>query len=209
MGLEAANFIPELVITNPAGADPVSQGDDHLRLVKNAILGSFPAFVGNTGTPKSITLTEDELNDAVQQAAAASISGLHDYTTNPTILGDAVQTKPGSQADDLLVLAEVQRPPARSFGGASTLLQADEGLIVTYTGSGGDAFNLPVLLIDTICTIKNKGSGLLTIAQSGTALQWLDGAGGASGNRTLAPESVCEVSYSATNVIDIWGNGLA
>lgn len=85
MGLEIANFIPELVPTNPDGADNVSAGDDHLRTLKTAILGSFPAFVGDTATPKSVTLTEDEINDAAQKAAAAIISGAWEFTTSPKL----------------------------------------------------------------------------------------------------------------------------
>jgi len=43
MGLESGTFIDDLVVTNPVGAtDPKSQGDDHLRLLKAVLKGSFP-----------------------------------------------------------------------------------------------------------------------------------------------------------------------
>lgn len=42
MGLETASFISGLVATNPPGTDKKSQGDDHLRLVKAVLQGSFP-----------------------------------------------------------------------------------------------------------------------------------------------------------------------
>lgn len=42
MALEAASFIDELVTTNPVAGDNVSQGDDHLRLLKTVLKGSFP-----------------------------------------------------------------------------------------------------------------------------------------------------------------------
>lgn len=42
MGLEAASFISQLVASNPPGGDNVSQGDDHLRLLKNVLQGTFP-----------------------------------------------------------------------------------------------------------------------------------------------------------------------
>lgn len=42
MPLEAATFIDSLVPTNPANADPVQQGSDHLRLIKSSIKSSFP-----------------------------------------------------------------------------------------------------------------------------------------------------------------------
>ncbi len=37
MGLETANFIGELVDTNPTDNDPVAQGDDHIRMVKRTL----------------------------------------------------------------------------------------------------------------------------------------------------------------------------
>lgn len=43
MGLESATFVNQLNGTNPVGAvDPKSQGDDHLRLIKNCLLATFP-----------------------------------------------------------------------------------------------------------------------------------------------------------------------
>lgn len=48
MGLEIANFIDELVTTNPVGVtDPKSQGDDHLRLIKSVLKGTFPGLAGS------------------------------------------------------------------------------------------------------------------------------------------------------------------
>jgi hypothetical protein len=46
MGLEAASFVNDLVITNPLGSDGKSQGDDHLRLVKTVLKATFPNAVG-------------------------------------------------------------------------------------------------------------------------------------------------------------------
>ena len=42
MGLETASFISGLVDTNPAGSDPIAAGDDHLKLIKSVLKGSFP-----------------------------------------------------------------------------------------------------------------------------------------------------------------------
>lgn len=46
MALESATFIHELNATFPVAGDPVSQGDDHLRLIKAAIKATF---AGSTG----------------------------------------------------------------------------------------------------------------------------------------------------------------
>jgi hypothetical protein len=44
MGLEAASFINDLVDTNPVAGDNVSQGDDHIRLLKAVLKAQFPAL---------------------------------------------------------------------------------------------------------------------------------------------------------------------
>jgi hypothetical protein len=44
MSLETGTYVSDLVATNPAGTDPKSQGDDHLRLIKNALKNSFPTI---------------------------------------------------------------------------------------------------------------------------------------------------------------------
>ena len=42
MALESATYISQLVDTNPAGSDVISQGDDHLRLIKEVLQNSLP-----------------------------------------------------------------------------------------------------------------------------------------------------------------------
>lgn len=86
MGLESASFIAELNPTNPVGSsDPKSQGDDHLRLIKTALQGTFPNFVGTAGTPKSVTLTEDQINDAVRKAVDNILTGRLETDDSTTV----------------------------------------------------------------------------------------------------------------------------
>ena len=42
MGLESATYIDEFVSTNPLASDNVSQGDNHLRLIKAVHLLLLP-----------------------------------------------------------------------------------------------------------------------------------------------------------------------
>lgn len=42
MPLETGSFINDLTVTNPPNSDPVGQGDDHLRLIKSCVQGTFP-----------------------------------------------------------------------------------------------------------------------------------------------------------------------
>lgn len=49
MGLETPTYISDLVATNPAAGDAVSQGDDHIRNLKSAIKTTFPNINGAVG----------------------------------------------------------------------------------------------------------------------------------------------------------------
>lgn len=44
MALESAGYISALVSANPTASDGLSQGDDHLRLLKSTLLATFPNF---------------------------------------------------------------------------------------------------------------------------------------------------------------------
>jgi hypothetical protein len=64
MGLETPTYIGDLNASNPAATDVKSQGDDHLRNIKSALLKSFPGFAGavicagtNGGSANAYTLT--------------------------------------------------------------------------------------------------------------------------------------------------------
>ena len=82
MGLESSNFIPEMDDNNPLGGDPKSEGDDHIRLTKRSVLGSFPGFVGTTAAPKSVTKTEDQINDLAEKSATQTITGVWTHEAN-------------------------------------------------------------------------------------------------------------------------------
>lgn len=42
MGLESATYVDDLITSNPNATDSRGQGDDHLRLIKTALKGTFP-----------------------------------------------------------------------------------------------------------------------------------------------------------------------
>ena len=56
MGLEVATYINGLVISNPAGTDDRSQGDDHIRMIKSVLKNTFPNITG------PINLTQGQIN---------------------------------------------------------------------------------------------------------------------------------------------------
>jgi hypothetical protein len=64
MALESADWIPELVETNPIGNDPVSQGDDHIRMLKRILKDTFPFANRTVHLPLDHLIHDDILLDA-------------------------------------------------------------------------------------------------------------------------------------------------
>lgn len=66
MPLESVTYISDLVATNPVGAtDPKSQGDDHIRAIKSALLTTLPGLTG------AMTATHTQLNQLASLAAVS------------------------------------------------------------------------------------------------------------------------------------------
>jgi hypothetical protein len=69
MGVETATYISQLSATNPLGTDPISDGDNQIRLVKDVLQKQF-----TTLGAAAVTTTAGELNvlDAVTAGTAAA-----------------------------------------------------------------------------------------------------------------------------------------
>ena len=75
MGLEAATYISELVVSNPTGLDEVNKGDDHLRLIKSVLQNTFPNADG------AFNFTDTEANLLVGLTASAAELNILDGAT--------------------------------------------------------------------------------------------------------------------------------
>lgn len=65
MPIESATEIQELNPSWPTGVDPISEGDDHVRLVKTSIQGSFPGMTGPWKTDQEIICAPGTSGEAV------------------------------------------------------------------------------------------------------------------------------------------------
>lgn len=132
MPLETGDFIPELDDNNPLGADNVSLGDDHMRLIKRCVTGSFPAFVGTAAVPKSVTKTEDQINDLAEKSAPQTISALWTFTGDISITGTTplLSIKDDANVDASLFLQTagnfIIRPGIGGSGNDMTYVNAAE-----------------------------------------------------------------------------------
>jgi hypothetical protein len=76
MGLETATYISQLVASNPTSSDPVSQGDDHLQLIKSVLQSQFTTLgaAAVTTTAAELNLLDGKTTLAVEGTAVLSTS---------------------------------------------------------------------------------------------------------------------------------------
>ena len=84
MGVETATFISQLSATNPLATDPISEGDDQIRLVKDVLQKQF-----TTLGAAAVTTTAAELNILDTVTATATEMNYLDITT----LGQSEESK--------------------------------------------------------------------------------------------------------------------
>ena len=58
MGVETATYISQLSATNPLGSDPISEGDQQIRLIKTVLQAQFSGLAGTT----AVTADGAEMN---------------------------------------------------------------------------------------------------------------------------------------------------
>lgn len=72
MSLETAQYIHQLVPSNPSGADRLKDGDDHLRMIKSALKNTFPGITG----PLDASVTHTLLNSLAALLIPIGLIGL-------------------------------------------------------------------------------------------------------------------------------------
>jgi len=87
MGLEAATYVDDLTTTNPVSGDNVSQGDDHLRLLKTVLKATFPNATKALRFPEALAKTANYTVLSADQNAliTADSSGGAFALTLPTL----------------------------------------------------------------------------------------------------------------------------
>ena len=166
MALESASFISGLVSANPPGTDAISQGDDHLRLIKTVLKASLPN-------------------------ADAAINGIHTKATAPSSTSagqlwfDTTDNlvKIRNEADDgwiILLASEGSRllavthniPAASSYLRSATYvdsvqtithtaLSASSTLYITYNGNINYAFNFDAGSVTCDIRLSNTSGTLI------------------------------------------------
>ena len=164
MALETATYISDLVSTNPTASDNISQGDDHIRLLKSSIKATFPNITG------AVTPTHTELNyvdgvtsaiqtqlDAKAPASSPTLSGT--VTINGTVTGTGIS-------------GYLASPPAIGSGtpstGAFTTLSATGN--VTFSGTGAT-----IVQVGTTAQRPTAATGMIRYNSSLTTFEGYNG----------------------------------
>lgn len=147
MSLESGNYISDLVVTNPTGTDPKSQGDDHIRLLKSTIKTTFPNISG------AVTPTHTELNyvDGVTSAIQTQLDAIttladgkiyigngSNVATERTLSGDVTVDNTGVTAisSGVIVNADISASAAIALSKMGT---GTASKYMGYDGSGNPA----------------------------------------------------------------------
>ena len=102
MPKETASHINQLVATNPDGADPKTQGDDHIRMIKQVLLTDFPNIAGAVTADHTELSYCDGVTSAIQTQlnakAPLASPALTGVPTVPTAAADTNTTQAASTA---------------------------------------------------------------------------------------------------------------
>jgi hypothetical protein len=190
MGLETATYISQLVDTNPTSSDPVSQGDDHLRLIKEVLQAQF-----TTLGAAAVTTTAAELNLLDGKTTVGDASGPGSSTDNAIArfngTGGKTLQNSGITISDANVLDMgdnvFQKPEMKDYcetinaiGSitAGTNADLEDGNVQTVTFTA-NTFNFGITN-----SVGSKSNSLtLVITNGGLAtVTWKSGAHGGGGN---------------------------
>ena len=196
MALESTTYIDGLVITNPTGTDPRSQGDDHLRLLKSTIRSTFPNVSG------AMTATHTELNLIDGYTGTTAELNYNDVPTlgtveaSKTVTADAVgitkKLKTQEQTEIVNAVGTVSSSTAINFalgnvvtavlasGGAFTISNAPTSgiygkfkLILTNGGTVADPWHASVKFAGgTTPTLTTSGIDILTFETIDAGSNW-------------------------------------
>jgi len=138
MALESAQYVSQLIPANPLSTDSVSQADDHLRLIKSALVATFPNLTG------PVTATQGMLNSPVPQGGIIIWSGLLSAIPPGFAICDGTQGTPDLRNSFIMGAGSGSTYLAPlATGGSAT---SGPGGTHTHTANNGNATLTPTSL---------------------------------------------------------------
>ena len=149
MTVESASYISQLTPANPGASDNISEGDDHLRLIKTVLQTQFPSLATTAVTQSSAQMNKLGFETGCVMMFASNsipttetISGIDDWllcdgsaysTTTYAALYAVVGTVFGTSGSDFRV------PDYRTFFPVGVGSGFSLGTAVTASGAAGSA----------------------------------------------------------------------
>jgi len=172
MGLESATYISELVATNPLATDAISQGDDHIRLIKSVLQTQFSGLSGTT----AVTADGAEMNLLDGCTATTTELNYLDITTLGT--SEASKAVTADASGDVTIadgaydfdVASHDGTNGLKLGGTLVTATATElNLIDGYTGTTAELNYNDVTTLGTV-----EASKAVTAASSTATVNFAD-----------------------------------
>ena len=155
MGVETATYISQLSATNPLGTDPISEGDDQIRLVKEVLQAQFTSLGA-----AAVTGTAAELNLIDGYTGTTAELNTLDVTTQGTSEASKVLTADAS--GDVTIADGAYDFDVASHDGTNGLLLA--GTLVTASATELNLLDGKSVVGDAVLATDQSWSG----AQRGT-----------------------------------------
>ena len=196
MALESTTYIDGLVITNPTGTDPRSQGDDHLRLIKATLRSTFPNVSGAMPAPHTELNLIDGYTGTTAELNYNDVPTLGTVEASKTVTADAVgitkKLKTQEQTEIVNAVGTVSGATAINFalgnvatavlasGGSFTISNAPTSgiygkfkLILTNGGTVADPWHASVKFAGgTTPTLTTSGIDILTFETIDGGTNW-------------------------------------
>jgi microcystin-dependent protein len=145
--LETATFIPDLVASNPAASDPLSNADDHMRLIKLVLKNTFPGLAAALTKDGAIVIPWDGTGAAPAYSFASEPTlGLYRKASGVISVtgGRIAGTKYIGEIFDFAGPTAPADCMACDGQALSKTTYPDLFNVIGYTwGGSGDTFNLP------------------------------------------------------------------
>ena len=146
MTVEVVNFINDLNPASPTGADSISEGDDHIRIIKQAIKDTFP------NVTEAINSTAAEIDEAVAGYATKKSGVFASCRYNGTSLmyedniGSVTEIEPGKTR-------VVFTAPTSGFDHQFAIMlqpyaTGNKNLVMTVTDQRSDYFDFSTVEFD-------------------------------------------------------------
>ena len=186
MAVESATYISQLVDTNPVVGDPVGEGDDHLRMIKEVLKTNFSGINGSGTTAVTSSAAELNLLDGLTTLAQEGTAILSTSETGTTKFLRV-------DGDDS---CSWQVPPD-----TNTTYTAGDGLDLTGTAFSTDLKSAGGLAIDsTELTVDFTSDNSWTGSQRATTVTDNDGSYDMNGGQNFVTTPSGSTTLTFTNI---------